>query len=151
MPKKKDPQIFERITDKQENFIRVLCNESMYFDQAEFDTQLISLNGFPSLDGLSKQEASLIIDRLMGKKGPEDTPYYPRKESAIGKDAVRMPTAAQIYSIRESVKSLGWSEFHFKTWLKERIGANHIKTLDRISAQKAVGKLFKLRQLKYVG
>lgn len=149
MSKKKDPRIFESITDKQKNFIHVLCNESIDFDQDEFDSQLILLNGFPSLDGLSKQEASLIIDRLLGKKKAEDTPYYPKKESALGEDARLMPTANQIKGMRESIKSLGWGEESFKTWLKKRTGSGSIGALDRKTAQNALGALMKLRTLQY--
>ncbi len=149
MAKKKDPQIFERITDKQEAFIHFLCNESMDFDRSDFDSKLIYLTGFPSVENLSKQEASFIIDMLKGETEPDDTPRYPKKESTLREDARFLPTAYQIKGIRESVKSLGWDEAYFNTWLKKRTGESHIKTLDRNTAQNALGALMKLRQLRY--
>ena len=151
MTKKKEPRIFESITDKQAGFIYQLIDESLEYSKAEFDAELISLTGLPSIENLSKQEASFLIEKLLGKAGPGDTPFPPRKESALGEGAREMPTAPQISSIRESIKSLGWNEVQFKDWLKQRTGKKNIKDLDRGTAQQALGKLLGLRKQRYMG
>ena len=146
MSKAKINRCFECITDRQKWKIEASLNESVSYDRESLDELILSLTGVLSMDFLSKQEASFIIDALTGQVEPEQfQPWPPRTEEQIGTKAADLPTGYQINFIRESIGSLHWSVKYFNHWLEKRYKVESIRSLDRKAAKKVIVGLLKLR------
>ena len=109
-------------------------------------SMVAKLIGIPSVRALGKNEASHIIDRLMGHtKWP--TPPPARTAEQIDYDSSNLPSYKQIYAIRMFVKDLGWDMDHFYNWLKKYFKKESIRELDRQTSRKVyIGLLETLKK-----
>ncbi len=136
--------VFESITEKQAWKIMAICNQSQEFDTAKLYSMIHDLTGIPSVNSLSKQEASFIIDRLQGCTKWR-RPKRSRTVDRIKGNARNLPALGHILFIRESVRALGWDKAHFKAWLEKYIKARNLNELTRETARKAYIGLMKIR------
>jgi len=134
MPVMKTKRLFEPITNPQIEMIFARTNE-ISLPEENLYSMVSELIGIPSIRALGKNEASYIIDRLMGHtKWP--TPPPARTAEQIDYDSSNLPSYKQIYAIRMFVKDLGWDMVHFYNWLKKYVKKENIRNLDRKAAHK---------------
>ena len=137
-------KVFEKITESQIWKIESLVNQSQKFDTEKLYSMINDLTGISSIHSLSKQEASFVIDKLLGiDHWPRPLP--PRTAEAIKKDAGNLPSYGHIFGIRELVRTLEWDREHFTAWLKKYIKAGNLDELTRETARKAYIGLTKIR------
>lgn len=135
MPMMKTKRLFEPITNPQIEMIFARADE-ISLPEEHLYSMVSELIGMPSIKALGKNEASYIIDRLMG---PTKwlTPPPARTAKQIDYDSSNLPSYKQIYAIRMFVKDLGWDKDHFYNWLKKYVKKESIRELDRKTAHKA--------------
>ena len=131
----KQKRLFEPITNPQIEMIFARTNE-ISLPEEDLYSMITTLIGLPSVRALGKNEASYIIDRLMG---PTKwlAPPPARTAEQIDYDSSNLPSYKQIFAIRMFVKDLGWDVDHFYNWLKKYVKKESIRELDRESAHKA--------------
>ena len=107
-------KIYEPITDEQIKKIHATVKErgASYEKLYAMIEDLILI---PSISSLSKQEASFIIDKLLGAEEYQ-RPAKCKTEDEIPGKGTDLPTMKQIWGIRKMVKQLGWDRVHFKAW-----------------------------------
>lgn len=141
----KKKRIFESITEKQEWKIRTSVNESDDFDPAKLEAMIVFLTGIPSMDSLSKQEASFIIAELLGEN-KRKAPAWAKFEDEIKAGADDLPLMGHVHGIREGFKALEWNLETLRQWLKKIAGVDGFKGLTRATAKKAYIGLLIIRK-----
>ena len=143
MPTKKPKRLFEPITDPQIEMIFAVA-DGIFLPEERLYSMVSELIGIPSIRALGKNEASHIIDRLMGHT-KWLTPA--RTAEQIDYDSSSLPSYGQIYAIRMFVKDLEWDMNHFYNWLKKYFKKESIRELDRQTSHKVyIGLLETLKK-----
>ena len=133
--KRKQPGLFEPISENQRWKIHCLANERPALTPGALKEMISDLIGLPDVNALSKQEASHIIERLSGPT-KWTSPPPPRTASQINEKSSGLPYHGHICFIRNTVKDLGWSLERFKDWMFEFTGRLSIGELNREQARK---------------
>lgn len=134
--KKRKPRLYEPITERQIWKIESLVAERPELASDELLMKIVTdLIGIPDVTALSKQEASHVIERLLGDT-TWDAPPPPRTADEIGIDGDKLPSYGHIYFIRKTAGKIGWDRERFKDWLHERTGRRSIRDIDREQARK---------------
>lgn len=136
MPAKEPKRFFEPITDGQINLIHAVIAEKPNLSYEKVYSMIADLIAIPSIRDLGKNEASFIIDKIMGPTKWLRPPPA-RTAEQIEYDSSNLPSDKQIYAIRMFVKELGWDKDHFHNWLKKWVKKESIRELDRETAHKA--------------
>jgi hypothetical protein len=126
MPAKEPKRLFEPITDGQINLIHTVIAEKPNLSHEKVYSMIADLIVIPSIRALGKNEASFIIDKIMG---PTKWLRPPRAKTAdqIKGDSSNLSFYKQIYAIRMFVKELGWDTDHFYAWLKKYVKKESIR------------------------
>lgn len=133
---KEPKRLFEPTTDGQINLIHAVIAEKPNLSYEKVYSMIADLIAIPSIRDLGKNEASFIIDKIMGlTKWLRPPPA--RTAEQIEYDSSNLPSDKQIYAIRMFVKELGWDKDHFHNWLKKWVQKGSIRELDRETAHKA--------------
>jgi hypothetical protein len=149
---KRTPRFWEAATPNQTNYLAHLLNHTGDVEQKDLEAMFIKVSGgFLSLDALSKKEAGFLIDWVLGKVEPHQRKAWtcPRTAEKIGPSSATMPDAVHIDTIRNQVRTLGWSEPRFQEWLKKRTGVKHLNGLTSATALDAMQALFSHQKLQY--
>lgn len=129
---KKQIQLFEPISESQESMVYYSARN---LPKEILDKMVADLIGIPDVSALSKQEASFIIDRLLGATEP-NRPRWPKTADQLKGDTSELAYYRQIYFIRKTIQDLGWSLERFKDWLHKYTGQTSIRNLNREQVRK---------------
>ena len=129
---KKPKLLFEPISESQESMVYYSAKN---LPKKILDTMVTDLIGIPDVTALSKQEASFIIDRLLGATEP-DRPRWPKTADQLKGNSSELAYYRQVYFIRKTIQDLEWSLERFKDWLFKNTGQTSIRNLNREQVRK---------------
>jgi hypothetical protein len=133
--KQRTEKRFEPITRQQNRKLHALARQKHFSEQHLYKV-IEELIGLPSITALSKQEASLIIQKMEGARSMlRYRPRHPAYPPPAG--YADLPNLSYIRGIRHIARDLGWDKEHLKNWLKKYLKTSSIRDLDPDTARKA--------------